>query len=149
LAELDIEDPDQLDLYNRRQRMIINLITTLCCLYEQRNKTLIKLSGLQLYPVINKILDSYKNNQIRMAQLGNPIETDCLDENEYECLRKMCTIYAEHLYIFMHAEGKEFVKDKPNVKGQVLNDLVVRFRTDVMPTLTEAFLIFKCSELIF
>lgn len=153
LAEMDVDDSDEFDIYNRKRQTIINLIVTICCLYEQRNTTLIKLTAVQIYVVIKSMLDIYKKFQARMTELGNPYEEDCSDEDEYELLRKMCTLYAEQLYTFMIKEGPDFVKDTTPVfdqeinKDQILKHLVDRFKTEVMPTLTESYMIAKCESL--
>ena len=149
LAEMDQDDTDQLDDYNRQRDKIINLIVTICSLYEQRNTTSIKLTAVQLYSVIKNILDIYKRNQERMTELGNPYEDNCTNEEEYEVLRKMCTLYAEQLYTFMSREGKEFVRDKTMIRDQSLKDLVERFQKEIIPTLTEAYLISKCKSIEF
>lgn len=147
LAQMDQDDMDELDRYNREREKISNLILTICYLYEQRNTSNINLKAAQLYSLISTILNSYKKNQDLMAELGNPNKDDCSDENEYEILRKMCTLFAEQLYTFMQKEAKEFSKDPDLIKGYQLKSLVDQFKTEVVPTLTEAFIISKCESL--
>lgn len=151
LAELDQDDPDQQDTYNREREKIINLIVTICSLYEQRNTPLIKLTALQLYFVMKHIIEYYNTNQMRMKELGNPYEEDCSNEGEYETCRKMCTLYAEQLYTFMFRQGKDFIQDSTVIKDDketTLQNLVERFKMEMVPTLTEAFLKSKCGDLL-
>lgn len=151
LAEMDLEDSVQLDLYNRERDKIINLIVTICCLYDQRKTVLIKLNANHVYSVIKHILDIYAKLNERMVELGNPYEEDCKDEEEYEILRKMCSLYAEQLYTFMYREGKEFIADKTVIKDrntqtdQFMESLVERFKKEIVPTLSESYLVSKCQ----
>lgn len=154
IADMDLDDNDQLDLYNREREKISNLIITICCLYEQRNSpSSIKLNSGSVYAVMKTIFDVYDKNQKQMAVLGNPYEGDCSDEDEYVILRKMCTLYAEQLYIFMEQQGKEFVKDQTIIKDRMvpgdhkLAVLVDRFKLSIIPTLTESYIISKCQSL--
>lgn len=146
LAEMDQDDVDELDEYNRRREQINNLITTICYLYEQRHSPNINLSSLQLYPLISGILAHYQNNLSKMKELGDPYE-DCSDEEEYEILRKMCILYAEQLCVFMTREAKNFAKDKDIVRGQYMSHLIERFKSEVVPTLTEQYLVYKCQSI--
>jgi len=149
IAELDQDDMDELDKYNRQREKINNLVTTICYLYEQRYTSNIKLTSMHLCPLLNTIMTSYKKNQDKMKEMGNPNIEDCTDENEYEILRKMCTLYAEQLYIFMNREAREFVKDAEITKGQTLKNMIDRFKTEVIPTLTEEFIISKCDSIVY
>lgn len=147
LAGLDVENIDQCDQYNKERDKIANLINTVCHLYEQRNTTSIKLSCRHLYPVMEKLMTTYKKCYDSMVALGDPYETDCADEAEYEILRKMATLYAEQLYTFMSVKGKEFKTDDAKYQNQVLSTLVKRFVNEIMPTLTESYLVTKCQLL--
>lgn len=147
LATMDIDDMDQLDAYNRDREKIINLIITICSLYEQRKTTYIKLGAPQIYGLMNDIFTIYSQLQTKMKELGNPYEEDCQDEDEYETLRKMCNLYAEHLYTFMSKEAKEFQSDATIIKDKTLSQMVERFQKEIVPTLTEAYLISKCEAI--
>lgn len=147
LAKMDLDDSDQLDIYNREREKITNLILTICYLYEQRKTKHIKLSALQLFHLINTILKIHETLLSRMRILGDPMEDECSDEMEYEILRKMCSLYAEQLYTFMYKEAKEFVMDTTVVNNTTLSELVNKFRNDVVPNLSEAYLISKCESI--
>lgn len=149
LALMDQDDSDDLDKYNREREKIINLIITICHLYAQRTTAYIKLTAVQIFSVLKIILDTYTNIQNKMKELGDPYEDECEDEDEYECCRRMCSIYAEHVYTFLSQQGREFFIDKTVVKDQNLGYLINRFSTEIIPTLTEAYLISKCKSLTF
>jgi hypothetical protein len=71
----------------------------------------------------------------------------------------MANLYSEILYTFIQREGKEFltdpdeVKPKPNlteeIVGKRMNTLVVRFKEEIVPTLTEEYMKVKCQDLQF
>lgn len=149
IAQLDPYDEDELDEFNREKDKIINLIITICYLYEQRNTANhIKLTANHLHPLMITIFTAYRKNQERMAELGNPYNgEDCADESEYDNLRKVCTIYAEQLYTFISKQGESFNSDETLIKDQKMKDLVDLFRNSVVPTLTEEYLISKCQSM--
>ena len=146
LAVMDQYDPDELDKYMIERERMSNLIITLCYLYEQRDTGTIKIRAIQLYSVLNTIFKNYDKIQKSMLQLINS-DGECNDEDEYEILKKMCTIYAEQLYTFISKSGKDYFEDKTIINGETMGDLVRRFKSDIVPTLTEAFLISKCDEM--
>lgn len=146
LAQLDQYDPDDLDKYTQEREKISNLIVTLCFLYDQRNTSNIKLKATQLYPVLDTIFSNYNKIRNSMNVLGDP-EDDCEDEEEYEILRKMCTIYAEQLYTFIVRSGKDYLEDDTVINNGTMASLIPRFKSEIIPTLTEAFIISKCEEL--
>lgn len=149
LAKIDQDDSDQLDIYNRQREKIINLIVTICCLYEQRHTPNIKLTALQLYNLMTIIFEYHNKLQQKMKDLGNPYNEDeeCKDEEEYEICRKMCNLYAEHLYTFMYREAKEFAKDPDQINGQTMKSLIDRFKNDIVPNITEEYLRSKCQDI--
>lgn len=149
LAELDQYDPDELDKYATEREKNTNLLVTLCYLYKQRDTTGIKLRAQQLYPLLTTILDSYKSIKKKMSMLGDPdigFDTDD-NEIEYDMLRKMSVIYAEQLYVFVAKCRTDCMDDQSVINNGKMSDIIHRFKTEVIPTLTEAFLISKCEEL--
>lgn len=146
LAKLDLDDINQSDKYDREREKIINLIIIVCCLFDQRGTSLIRLSETPIYSVMFHILTSYRDAQNQMIELGNPYETDCSNEEEYEILTKMCTLYAEQLYVFLDKIGSQLAKNSSN-KSLNMSELIDRFKSEVIPTLTEAFLKSKCESL--
>lgn len=150
LALLDQDDIDEFDKYNREREKIINLVITICYLYEQRHTPNIKITAMQLIPLMRTILTNYQILQNKMKELGNPYEEDCSDEQEYEICNKMCAIYAEQIYEFINHELTEFQKDTTKIDNdETLMTLVEKFRTEVMPTLNQAYLISKCNDIRF
>lgn len=150
LALYDLDDMDQVDIYNRERTKIINLIITICYLYEQRHTANLKLTALQLVPLIKTLLNNYQILQNKMKELGNPYEEDCADEEEYENCTRMCTIYAEQIYEFIYRELEEFKTDDTRINtNETLQTVVERFRTEVIPTLSQAYLRSKCNDLNF
>jgi len=61
----------------------------------------------------------------------------------------MATMYAEQLYVFMSKQGKDFNNDPDIIRGQSMKTLVDIFRINIIPTLTEAFLISKCESIVY
>ena len=149
IAEFDLDNSDELDEYTKKREQIENLIITLCFLYDQRDTNNIKLKAVQLYGVLNIIFDNYKKNYDTMMKLGDPDDPDkdCENEEEYDILKKMCTIYASQLYTFMARSGNDFMSDKTIINGCTMADLVIKFQTEVIPTLTDSFLVSKCEEM--
>ena len=159
LATRDQEDEDELDLFNKEKAKVCNLIITICCLYDQRNTPDIKLTALQVYNIINVILNKYTEITIRMKKLGNPYEgEECVDELEYDYLNRMCTLYYEQIIIFLDLEYESFINDKTIVQEKVmidnnsitqdkfLSDLVTRFKNEVYPNVVEPHLKQKCEK---
>jgi len=60
LAKMDLDDPDQLDTYTREREKIINLIITICGLYDQRNTTFFKINRMPIFSVVKNLLDVYQ-----------------------------------------------------------------------------------------
>jgi hypothetical protein len=147
LAKMDLDDSDQLDIYNREREKINNLIVTICTLYSQRKTGNLNLTAFQLYDLINTILTSYALLQTKLVELGDPYEGTCTDEEEYELCRKMCSLYGEQLYMFMSKKAKDFSKDQTVVKGQTLAILINKFKNEIVPTLTENFLVSNCESI--
>ena len=145
LAELDQYDEDDLDKFNRERDKINNLIVTLCSLYEQRNTSNIKLTAYQLYPLINNnILEKHAKYY---ALLKNMDEDEDVD---YELYKKICNLYAEQVYIFLSLSGNDFVTEQPftvREKTFCMTDLVLKFKADIVPTISESYLKSKCDLL--
>lgn len=156
----DQEDDDDIDLFNKAKGKIFNLIITICSLYDQRNTPGICLHAMQLYGIINSIINTYNSLTVYMKKLGNPCEVDCEDEDEYEKLSRMCSIYSELVIIFLDLEYESFMKDKtiiqkkimivgktePVTKDFILADLIIRFKNEVHPHITEPRLRIKCEK---
>lgn len=162
LAKLNLDDYKQLLVYNKEKSKILNLIIVICCLYEQKTTTYVRINAEQIFSVMNKIFDIYKKLQTKMLNLGNPYEEECKDEEEYFICEKMCTIYAEQLYTFIYTCYDLFMNDQTLINSGfreypistqntttnfTMKDVILKFKLEIIPTLTEAFLISKCNEL--
>lgn len=155
LAVFDQDDDDDLDKYNRKKDRIINMVLTICAIYLQRDRCSLKLTAMQMFPLINTIMLSYMNSFKIMDKLGDPYETDCEDEDEYFIRKNMCILYADQLYNFFNKLGKEFmldptlIEDKKSKKTNTMSVLVERFQTTIIPTLTESYMISKCKNIVY
>lgn len=146
LANKDQEDDDELDYFNREREKIINLIILLCRLYDQRNTQLINLTAVQLYAVMDKILCFHQKCYGMMIKLGDPMQ-ECIDEEQYEYLRRMCCIYAELMYTFFQNNYTKFLEDQTEVRGNKLINIIERFQKEIVPHLSEAHMRNKCIAL--
>ena len=151
-------DPEIEDEHNIKRDKINNLLTVICCLYSQRNipTANIKVTSIQIYQLLNHILNTYAKLQKKIILLGDPNDGKCTNEDEWLLFTKMATLYAEQLYVCFSSKIKEFEADPSEIpqkkEGEKTNvfflrDLVKRFKLEVVPTLTEEYLRMKCSNL--
>ena len=150
LSDYDLDDVEELDKYNDQREKIFNLITTICYLYEQRNSPYIHLTALQLIPLMSSIIKCHAFAIDELSKTSNPYEDEnCSDEDatKYESLRRMANIYAEQLYVFISREAKRFVEDNTCQGDLTCKSIVDIFKRQVVPTLTEAYMINKCKNI--
>lgn len=147
LATFDLTNNDDFDLYNKERDRITNLITILCLLYEQRNTNLIRLSAIQIIPLLKQIVDNYYKITKEMAILGDPYEDECSDETKYLILEKSITLYVDYLYTFISTSFASFNNDDTVVNNTKLVDYVNILKNDIMPNLSESYLIAACKGL--
>jgi hypothetical protein len=138
-AKLDMNDPDLEDEYNGNRERAINLIQTVCELYKQQNVQEVpkpkSLSSKAIYEVVESLLDCH-------------FDTISEDMTNAE-ISRTAHICAEYLYHFMQFGLKFFMTDKNTVKGSnTLAMLVKRFTDNVIPKMTESYLIEK-SKILF
>ena len=93
LGGMDEYDPDEQDVYNGEREKILNLIITICYLYEQRNSTLVKVTSSQIYSVIKAILEMYNKYIKLIKSTWDPNDPETGDEDEYYILKKMASLY--------------------------------------------------------
>jgi len=147
LADLDLTNNNDIDFFHKEKEKIISLIVVICHLYKQRNSNLIRVSAAQVIPLIRQIIDTYKKLQTEMNLLGDPyIVEECKDEERYFVLQRMCSLYAEYLYTFFDICLVEFNLDDSKINNQTLKSLYEEFRKDIIPTLSEPFLIENCKK---
>lgn len=158
LGELDLEDADETDDYNKARDKINNLILTLCSIYDQRTTHTLNVTALHLYPLLNTIMNAYSNCMKQMDDLGDPYKGDgvCKDEKLYFTTQRMSILYAEQIYTFMSQKAYEFNQDATEVKDAfnpkticTLADAVNRFRNDIVPTFTERYMISNCKAILY
>jgi len=152
LSSKNLDDPDEEDFYHKEKNKIVNIIMTICSLYDQRNNTTdIKLMA----PHINGILCDILNICIKlittMKELGNPYEIDdCKDEIEYILSHRMCIFYSELILVFLDKEFSSFMNDKTPISKNTtltLSDFVHKFKEIIFPILEEPYLIAKCKQI--
>jgi len=143
LAEMDQDDDDQLDEYNKKRGKMLNLVMTLCVLYDQRGTTNIHITSKHLSSCLVALFDFYTKIYQEYCDQINPETGECRDTDydEHEILARMLTLYAEHLYIFMFKEKNSFKEDP------AMNVFVDRFQKEIMTTLTMDHLISRCTDL--
>lgn len=146
LATMDLDDLDVLDAYNRERTKITNLIITICCLYKRKNTSQLHLKSINIYNLMKEIYRLHQKCVVQMIQLGDPM-IDCLNEEEYEMYRKMINLYTEQMYIFMKEAGSLFLEDTTSFGTVTIHQMVSLFKTQMMPTITENYLISICNEL--
>lgn len=163
LAVKNSDDEDELDSFNKEKAKICNLILTICSLYDQRTSSNIKLTAVPVHNVINIILSKHAELITRMKNLGNPYEDDveCLDEVEYECLGRMCSIYTELIIVFFDCEYESFMTDLTIisnkiivdgldiVRNETLADIVNRFKEEIFPKIAEPHMRVRCEKFHF
>lgn len=147
LALYDLSDMDQLDEYNKEREKAINLIILLCSLYEQKNTSLIRLSALQIMPLLKQIVDCCHHLNNEMLALGDPYAGECLDETKYFLLEKSLTLYVEYLYTFVSTSFISFSKDDTVINNTKMTYYINILRNEFAPKLTEPYLIAACSKL--
>ena len=140
LCELDENDEDQLDKFSKQKERMMNLVATLCALYDQRNTpSNISLNGNHLSSCFTELLNNYKTVYDVYMDLPEP-ETD-EEFRQIDIHTKMLTIYAQHLYVFMEKQKKAFEKD------QLLMGFVTRIKDEVATTVMDDYLISRFNTL--
>ena len=145
----NVDDTTDLDEYNKKKTHIINLINVLCILYKQRHDSdNIRLGSAPIYSVINKIISAYKMILSKIEELGDPYSKDgCLDEELHEQLSKISTLYAEFIFTFMKKIGSELNKCTDICDNKLMSELVTVFKEEIIPTITESYLIARCKNI--
>lgn len=151
LCLLDQDDIDQQDKYGKDMERTFNMINLLCELYSQRNTNNINVRAPQIGSAIHHIITVYRNLQNKLKELGDPYEGECQDEEEYMLVTRMCTVYGDLLYGFMNKQIASFMSDQNVINPDIgkLCNLVEIFKTEIIPSLTESYLISKCNDLNF
>uniref|UniRef100_A0A6C0LQJ5 MIF4G domain-containing protein n=1 Tax=viral metagenome TaxID=1070528 RepID=A0A6C0LQJ5_9ZZZZ len=154
IASLDQLNEMEFDKYNKSKTKIINLMIILCHLYRQNNTAFIKIGANHIHFIMSLFLTKHSFCQKRIGELGNPYEgEDCKDDNEFEIHYRMSHLYAEFFYILLEKNGHDFIKDQTSIsvkdsdKKIQLSDLIERFKQEIVPKFSEAYLISKWEEL--
>lgn len=145
----DYENVDDLDVYTRKKHHIMNLIQLICLLYKRRDDpSNIRIGSVPVYTLINKIMDSYNVTMNTCEELGDPYSDEgCRDEQAYDDHRKIAVLYSEFLYEFMSIIAQELGSDVTVYKENKVSNVVSRFRDDIVPTISESYLISKCRNI--
>jgi hypothetical protein len=161
IITMDQENEDELDLMNKEKNKIFNLITTICALFSKRAiKSHIKISVEVIYRIVSFLIQKYIEINDKMNKLGNLYAGEpCSDEFEFECLYNMRAFYTEQILAFIKTEYQAFMNDPTAVTGkrqvdgkliifeEKLSDLVQRFKTIILPNISESHIKMKCKEI--
>ena len=150
MAMRDVDNPDEQDLYYREEDKLINIISLICAMYNQRNTKNISLHSTHIIIILNKLLTSHANIIKNLKNLENN-DDESENEEEYDIYRRMATIYEKCMYTVFKDYHKDMVNDKdPLVKKDVdgniiqtvlLKDLINMFKKNVIPHICEMYLI--------
>src|SRR5579872_174710 len=149
LAKLNLENVDEEREYNSGIGKLSNLLYLFCKLYEQRFSSHVKLTTKHLAFVTHTLIVGHIINQKKMAELYDEESEEILDEEKYDFYKKIIKIYGDALYVLFKDQGKQFYRDPTVTNGISLKLLIDRFRTEVVPTLMEPYLISLCGGLEF
>lgn len=144
LAKLNQDDEDEFDQYNRERERMLNLIVTICVLYQNRNKKdCLSLTVSQMGPCLTDLVKNYVVVLKKYESLLDPETGDSKDEffDQNEINRKMLILYAEEIYTVLARTGQEFFKE-----DRVASDIVL-IKKYVEPSLMSDYLIANFKKL--
>lgn len=152
MAMRNMDDPDEQDIFFKDEEKIINIITLICALYNQRDTTFIRLNITHIIIVFNKLLGFHSNAMKLLSELD---EDD--DEEEYDIRRRMASIYEKMMYTVLKTYSADMLKDtgslpRSDASGKVIDriymkDLINKFKTEVVPKICESYLVTLVGKL--
>lgn len=162
LAVLDPDDEDDADILHKGKNKVFNMLTTLCYLYDQSDKSgLISINNSQMHEIVDILLEKFTNITVKMNHLGNYHNgNECKDYDEFDLLFGMRLIYAEFIIAIMKMEYKSFVKNTNIIKQKKIilgNQIQIEtnlsnaaeiFRTKVISEIQAPHLISRCEDII-
>lgn len=154
LATLDRDDLDELDTYNKERDKTCCIISILCHLYDQRNQSKVKLSAEQLIPTMMLIMTNYNRCVKEMKELGDPLKSECTDEDTYFLRDDMRHLYIEQMYSLLCNRAHVYLADKTKYKSAQkeelqFKDVINVFRRNVIPSIAQDHLKERCKEIKF
>jgi transcriptional regulator with PAS, ATPase and Fis domain len=150
LASKDIDDPQDADELATGREFFTNILLLLSFLYENRLTDNVNLGSSIMISILGGLVNNYMKSCTNAEEAYHILEIMDTDEAEhtYDIHKQMCSLYAEEIFVILENEIKIMKNDKfLNQQGVSLSNIIDKVFEEVLPTITESYLISKYDDL--